>query len=444
MKTFIATNLKATSVSSCMKMVPNNVKTSDLGRLKLEKTPNVRSGSFIKLFLWILVVYIFSIFTAGIYAQNSTSSAGTQKPLVVYPVVELGNCQDYASCRTYCDDPVNKDICIAFAKAKGFYKADALESNKALVIAQAKLELGCDSPDSCKAVCQKEENIEKCSTFAQKNNLNGGKRNNPGNASFIKKAEETLGCTSEATCKEICQKEENRQKCSNFAKQTGLRGGEQKTGPGGCASEDTCRIYCSDPNNFQACSSFTKNMRSTAAAGKPVGEFKGPGGCTSEEQCREYCIKNPASCKQLGPRLTGTPSGVSKGEQEVMKGYPVPSGMTKDDYCKQYPQRCQVLPQQQSINQYPVLPEGVSKEEYCKTFPQRCPVNPPTLNTNSAGTTIENSTIEPNPVISTSVPTQVVQQSDLNTTSIQPLPVVRGVYTGPDVFRSIFKFLFGF
>lgn len=373
--------------------------------------------NFLKLFFGILTVFIFSVLVVNVYAQDSSSSAGTRNPTVTYPIAELGSCADLASCKVYCDDPVNKGACITYAKEQGFYKVDALEVHKEAVIAQAQLELGCDSLDSCKAICDKEENIDKCTAFAKKNNLNGGKRDNPGSANIVNKAKEVLGCKSELECKAICEKEGNRQKCSDFAKKAGIRGGEQKNGPGGCISEKTCKLYCSDPNNFQACSAFVKSTRPSSAPKKSKDGFKGPGGCTTEEQCREYCAKNPTSCRLFGESSKIVPVKISSDKQEEVKNtYPVPSGTTK--------------------------------EEYCKTFPLRCVPSPSTVNINSASTTenpVSEPTDYPKSVVATSTPTtEISEPAELNTSGAEPLPTVRGASTGPNLFRTILKLLFGF
>ena len=39
---------------------------------------------------------------------------------ITFPIPELGNCASYSECRNYCEDPVNHNSCINFAKSKGF------------------------------------------------------------------------------------------------------------------------------------------------------------------------------------------------------------------------------------------------------------------------------------------------------------------------------------
>lgn len=238
----------------------------------------------------LLILFSFLIF-AGLfstsYAQESAEAAA-RKYGITFPVAELGGCTDYAACRTYCEDPVNQTVCLAFAKAKGFYKEDTLSQKKEELLQSAKAELGCSDRNTCQAVCYLEENFEKCNSFARRYGLQGGHNQEPGKPELIKKAKEVLGCDSEASCRAICEQEQNREKCGNFARETGLRGGEIRRGPGGCSSEETCKAFCNDPAHFNECANF--------GGKRDEQKFVGPGGCTDEQSCRNYCEKNPGQC----------------------------------------------------------------------------------------------------------------------------------------------------
>ncbi|MBI2029547.1 hypothetical protein HYT02_03975 [Candidatus Gottesmanbacteria bacterium] len=237
--------------------------------------------------LFLLVIPSFTIAQETIESEDPEAIA--QKYGITFPISELGNCIDYSSCRSYCEDPINQVICIDFAKKKGFYKEE-IEANTEL-LDKAQNELGCDSRESCKAVCEQPSNYEKCHAFAKNYNVSGGYEKNPNKSEIIEKAKTVLGCDSAQSCKSICEDESNRQKCSDFAKEVGLRGGESNKGPGGCNSKETCQSFCSDPQNYQICSQYTKS------SGK---NFQGPGGCNSESSCRTYCESNPQECRHGG------------------------------------------------------------------------------------------------------------------------------------------------
>lgn len=243
---------------------------------------------FTNRFAWLafFMALILSFFLASIiHAQSDEGIA--QKYGVTFPVAELGNCDSISSCRTYCEDPVNHNSCIDYAKQKGFYQKEATQINKDAILVAARVELGCDSESACMALCNQQANFDKCSSFAQRHDLGGGHVQDPTKGELLEKARQVLGCDTPQTCMNFCKDEVNKAKCSEFAKQTGLRGGEQQVGPGGCSSEETCKAFCSDPQNSQICSEFSRSHG---------GSYSGPGGCNSEESCKAYCQAHPTEC----------------------------------------------------------------------------------------------------------------------------------------------------
>lgn len=241
--------------------------------------------AWIGFFIALLSSFIMAVTT---HAQESPEDLA-QKYNISFPVAELGGCTDYSECRSFCEDPLNAESCINYAKQKGFYQEEKFEV-KDNVLQTAKEVLGCDSKTSCLNFCEVAANHDKCDSFAKSQGLVGGRVDDPSRTQVITKAKEVLGCDSATGCQSLCSKEENRQKCSDFAKTVGLHGGEIKVGPGGCTSETTCKSFCSDPQNFQVCSGFT------SVAG---GKFTGPGGCDSEANCRSYCQSNEKACSSF-------------------------------------------------------------------------------------------------------------------------------------------------
>jgi hypothetical protein len=339
------------------------------------------------LFLQFLLPFCAVLFIAfPVFSQSSPEEAA-KKYNITFPVAELGNCADVSSCRTYCDDPINRTACVDFAKKKGFYKEAPIETKKESVIAAAKKELGCDSETSCKEFCSNQENFEVCKAFAQKNGLQAEPARDPGQPEILKKAKEILNCNSEQACKVICEKEENKEKCSNFAKQAGVRGGERRVGPGGCISEETCKAFCSKSENAKECG-FAPRPSGIA----PSGSIQGPGGCNSEESCKAYCEKNPQECGRGGllqpntGKLTPYPSQPFQ-KNEKISGSPR-NPISPEEYCKLYPGRCKpsgsALPSKPS----PVL--NKAQEEYKAAY-MACTKNPGCYWT-SAGCNCSNST----------------------------------------------------
>ncbi len=290
----------------------------------------IRKSTWIAFFVSILASFLMAVVT---HAQSSEEQVAA-KYGVKFPVAELGNCNSITECRNFCEDPVNQTVCIAFAKKKGFYKEpEVATGKKEEIIAAAKAELGCDSESSCRSFCSDQANFDKCDVFAKKRGLSGGQVEDLAKGKILEKAKEILGCSSPDSCAAFCSDEANRQRCSEFAKSTGLRGGEQRTGPGGCSSEETCKAFCSDPGNFQVCRGFSESSG---------GKFSGPGGCSSEQSCKDYCKSNPDSCRNFAAQSSG--------------------GDTYRRYCDENPDKCR-------------QDQGEQKrefEKFCLQNPDKC------------------------------------------------------------------------
>lgn len=231
------------------------------------------------------------LLTGNVFAQEDPESVA-EKYGVTFPVDELGGCENYSECRTYCEDPLNFDTCISFAKAKGFYEGEEEGEIKTL-LSKARTSLGCGTVDECRSYCEQEENFDKCHSFATSNGLTGGYVHDTDSGEFLAKAKEALGCKSYNSCLNFCDNPANRDQCSKFAAEVGARGGYEYKGPGGCSSGTTCSSFCSDPENIEICRQYASSYG---------GSFSGPGGCTDEASCRSYCEKNPSGCSSYqGP-----------------------------------------------------------------------------------------------------------------------------------------------
>lgn len=311
-----------------------------------------------KLFL-LLLFTVFLFYSPSLVKGQATNEEAAKKYGIIYPIVSLGNCADYTSCRNYCEDETHRNICIQYAKQKGFYEERKTDE----ILMHAKTELGCNSETECKNICEKEENFEKCTNFAKKTGLVKEQILSPKNQEILTKAKEILGCDSPQTCKSICEQEGNRQKCSEFAKQTGLKGGEEKRGPGGCNSEESCKTFCSSPDNFNECSKFKPPEGQEGQRDGPSEGFRGPGGCSSESSCKEYCEKNPSECQKFGPGPEG-----KEGERDKP-----PEGVKREEIseklCKENPEKCkerfEKRPQDSTNYQE-------SRDTFCRDNPDKC------------------------------------------------------------------------
>ncbi len=325
-----------------------------------------------KLFSLLFFSLIILLLIPPVFAQETPEEIA-QKYGVTFPIAELGGCENYSDCREYCEDPINQNACIAFAKGKGFYEEGRFEQEQEIVEA-AKSELGCTDRSTCLAFCQKEENFERCDNFAKKHKLEGGHIEDPGKQQILQKAQQVLGCDSYQSCKSLCEQEKNREKCDNFAKQVGLRGGEIRQGPGGCTSEETCKAFCSDPNNYQICQGFSQGSG---------GRFVGPGGCNSEASCRAYCQEHPQECEygagqepgSYNPQEMCLRTSSCKWENNTCQcgfyGNPEESQRKSEEYakyCRENPEKCK--PGQ--MGGFDSIEERKKFESYCQENPERC------------------------------------------------------------------------
>lgn len=237
-----------------------------------------------------MILLFFALGMQSVSFAQENPRVIAKKYGIKFPIVELGNCQNIGECRNYCEDPIHRDDCSSFAKQKGFYKEDKLRRDQSQILSQAKKEFGCEGIATCQIFCQKPENFDKCDSFAQKTGITGGYIKNPAQRQTLQKAEEVLRCNSLESCKEFCEKEENKDKCSDFANKIGLHGGEKIVGPGGCSSEATCEKFCQ--LNPQACKPFQQ----------PGSEYKGPQASPAYEDANDrarFCREFPEKCSLL-------------------------------------------------------------------------------------------------------------------------------------------------
>lgn len=283
----------------------------------------------IKTLAFLSSLFVFAFLAGVVLAQESPEDIAARYG-VTFPIAELGGCDSYSACQAYCEDPVNYTACIDFAKDKGFYDEEVAEEKEDF-LKRARVELGCDSYQSCQSFCEQPTNYEKCSEFAKRHDFSGGYEDDPAKGDILAKAKDILGCDSHDSCKAYCENPANQERCSEFARQVGLRGGEYEAGPGGCTTEATCREFCSDPNNFDLCSRYASSTGDS---------FVGPGDCNSEESCRTYCETNSDECRYFGSEA-----------------------IDPEQYCRQFPEKCAGIEEEVSPEEF---------EQYCLKYPGEC------------------------------------------------------------------------
>lgn len=246
-----------------------------------------------------------------------------------FPVAELGNCASVSECKTYCAEEKNRQSCASFAKIKGLASKAETENVKINnVIRYAKKELNCDSRGTCLSLCAKEENREKCRLFTEKYHL--GKTQKAGNViskQIIANAKSELNCTDIDTCRNLCEQQENKQSCLRFARKHQIANENIDQVPSSpsaailpCAKDTGCVSYCREnPADCKGYNEYLHNQQnqnqrmnltsqtriSTTSPTINTGDFIGPSGCKTEEECQSYCEKHPNDCPSF-PKVTPT------------------------------------------------------------------------------------------------------------------------------------------
>lgn len=218
---------------------------------------------------------------------------------ITYPIAELGNCQDQASCKAYCDDLSNAEVCVLFAEKNG------LEVN--VEADQAKLLSAggpgnCQSESECRAYCEDINHFDECISFAESKGFMA-----PAEAARAREQFNQTGpggCRGANECRTYCEDDSHTEECLEFGHRQGLisdkdlevaRSVVKNGGPGGCRSPEECKAYCQDPSHVTECVDSAVQLgfldEKEATRIKKFAVLEGPGGCVGE-QCKTYC-ENP-------------------------------------------------------------------------------------------------------------------------------------------------------
>ncbi len=258
---------------------------------------------------------------------------------------ELG-CNSKEQCMSICGQPENYLKCETFARKHNLYRGPPPIDEHgapppAEILEMAKTELGCTSESSCKEYCNNPVNAEKCMDFAKNNNLMREDEYEKRKKEFDKykdqkekmlaEAKEQLGCNSYESCAKFCANSENVKKCVSLGERHGMGPPPSQNTPPAkpCTTESECRAYCE--KNPQECKGFNeresrqetrvdeskKELRNPPVSGSPPpykqsgqinpGEFLGPGGCKTEGECDSYCEKHPNECPGFPTSSAGGP-----------------------------------------------------------------------------------------------------------------------------------------
>ncbi|MBZ9577620.1 hypothetical protein KJA13_01095 [Patescibacteria group bacterium] len=267
---------------------------------------------------------------------------------ITYPIKELGNCQNEAECKTYCDKWENIEECVSFAEAHNLLSPEELAEAKKIIKALAEGAVppgGCSSPTQCKAYCEEPSLIEECITFAEKAGIIP-----PSEAEEARLVRKALlagiplpgNCGTKKNCDAYCSKPAHTKECIQFTRRAGLISAEEAAqaekvmplmakgeSPGDCKSKEECETYCADESHTEECVSFilkagliteeeAKILRRTGGTG--------PGDCKSKIECDAFCNNsaNQETCLDFALQYDLMPQEeiqkIREGAGEIRKG----------------------------------------------------------------------------------------------------------------------------
>ena len=218
-------------------------------------------NKFSSKFITISSIVVAILFIAGAYVFAAYDTDKAKLQLIKYPIAELGNCNSFEECKTFCNKDENIPKCLRFDIKQGlFSKEDEQDAKRLLdLMDESGLPGKCKDAVECFSYCESVAHTDECWDYAQRHNL-------------------TRGYDLETV-----------QRFAKYAR-------EGKKFPGNCQGQDTCEAYCGTPSHFAECADFgekvgimtkeeTDMMRKIAQSG--ITKF--PGNCKNKESCDAYC-----------------------------------------------------------------------------------------------------------------------------------------------------------
>ena len=217
-------------------------------------------------------IFIFLVAGVAVLSVGITALA-TSEDDIVYPIAELGNCENEQACLAYCDAPENLDQCLDVAEQHNLLSEEELDRARQFQSIGSVGPGGCSSEQECEAYCENVNNIEECLAFAEQHGFM-----DPDDLEDAKKIAAALragaqlpgGCTSKASCEAYCEDINNIRECVAFAEAVGFMSPEELREvqqvlraldagiplPGNCRGEEECDAYCEDFNHIEECVEF--------------------------------------------------------------------------------------------------------------------------------------------------------------------------------------------
>ncbi len=270
-----------------------------------------------KYFLSFIILGLGAAISSSILIDNTFAQdepkAGTIAN-VQFPVKELGNCQNEAACRTYCDKPENIKACVSFAEKNNLMSKEEIETAKKFMAVGTKGPGGCAGKESCEEYCNDISHIDECISFAEKNNLIPPQELEEAKKvqAAIKRGVKPPACGNKRQCDVYCSEADHMEECIAFGIEAGFIQGKEledvrkmltaiKRGvkPPPCKGKEACDVYCGNPDNMETCMKFAMEAgfmsdEEKEGAQKMLQALKKgikPPACKSREECDIYCAE---------------------------------------------------------------------------------------------------------------------------------------------------------
>ncbi len=266
-----------------------------------------------KYFIGFLVI-IFAAAGAIVFTDNAFAQEMAGTTDIQYPVPELGNCKDQSECKAYCDKQENMEVCLDFAEKNNLMSEEEIQIAKNFIAAGNKGPGGCTGKDACEQYCNEINNIDECISFAEKNNLLP-----PAELEEAKKVQAAIA--------------------------RGVK-------PPPCGNKNACDAYCEEPEHMEECITFGaeagfiqgKELEDAQKMLQAIKKGVKPPPCKGKEACDEYCStpENMEVCMnfamEAGFMNEQEKTDSQKMLQAIKKGVKPPNCKGKEEcdvYCSQ-------------------------------------------------------------------------------------------------------------
>ncbi|MDD5356348.1 MAG: hypothetical protein PHY56_07430 [Candidatus Omnitrophica bacterium] len=178
------------------------------------------------------IKYFIIFVIIGFVAVGFINLAGkvlAQESSIQYPIEELGGCKDKADCKSYCDKEENIEACLDFAEKNKLMSQEEIEIAKNFIETGNKGPGGCTNKDACEQYCNDMSHIDECVAFAEKNNLMSAAELEEAKKiqAAIAKGVKPPACGNKKDCDAYCDDSEHMEECITFAEESGFLAGKE-------------------------------------------------------------------------------------------------------------------------------------------------------------------------------------------------------------------------